>query len=86
MLDQKRYLFKGLEEKLAKIFSVFPITPNQWTLISVLTALFSVYFLSKQKLSKFNNLFKGKNKYEVQEVMLSKEFREKLKELKKGSF
>lgn len=33
-----------------------------------------------QGLSRFNELFEGKNKYEVQEIMESKEFREKLKE------
>ncbi len=33
-----------------------------------------------QGLDKFNHLFEGKNKSEVQEVMESKEFREKLKE------
>jgi acetyltransferase-like isoleucine patch superfamily enzyme len=33
-----------------------------------------------QGLGKFNDLFEGKNKFEVQEIMESKEFREKLKE------
>jgi len=33
-----------------------------------------------QGLNKFNHLFEGKNKFEVQEIMLSKEFREKLRE------
>jgi acetyltransferase-like isoleucine patch superfamily enzyme len=33
-----------------------------------------------QGLDKFNDLFDGKNKFEVQEIMLSKEFRGKLKE------
>ena len=33
-----------------------------------------------QGLDRFNYLFEGKNKVEVQEIMLSKEFREKLKE------
>lgn len=33
-----------------------------------------------QGLDKFNDLFEGKNKFEVQEIMESKEFREKLKE------
>jgi acetyltransferase-like isoleucine patch superfamily enzyme len=34
----------------------------------------------KQGLDKFDYLFEGKNKFEVQEIMESKEFREKLKE------
>jgi acetyltransferase-like isoleucine patch superfamily enzyme len=34
----------------------------------------------KQGLDKFDCLFEGKNKFEVQEIMESKEFREKLKE------
>lgn len=33
-----------------------------------------------QGLDKFNDLFEGKNKFEVQEIMESKQFREKLKE------
>jgi hypothetical protein len=33
-----------------------------------------------QGLGKFNHLFEGKNKYEVQKIMMSKEFRERLKE------
>jgi len=33
-----------------------------------------------QGLNRFNYLFEGKNKFEVQEIMESKEFREKLKE------
>lgn len=33
-----------------------------------------------QGLNRFNDLFEGKNKFEVQEIMMSKEFREKLKE------
>lgn len=34
----------------------------------------------RQGLAKFDHLFKEKNKFEVQEIMMSKEFREKLKE------
>jgi acyl-[acyl carrier protein]--UDP-N-acetylglucosamine O-acyltransferase len=33
-----------------------------------------------QGLDRFDHLFEGKNKFEVQEIMLSEEFREKLKE------
>lgn len=50
MLDLKRDLFKGLEKIVGKIFSPLPITPNQYTLISVLFAFVSLYFLIKQNL------------------------------------
>jgi len=50
MLDQKRGLFKGAEKVVGKLFSFFPITPNQWTLISVLFALGSLYFLINESL------------------------------------
>ncbi|PIV45692.1 MAG: hypothetical protein CO144_01495 [Candidatus Nealsonbacteria bacterium CG_4_9_14_3_um_filter_35_11] len=50
MLDLHRNLFEGLERRLGKIFSFLPITPNQCTLISVLFALISLYFLIKQNL------------------------------------
>jgi phosphatidylglycerophosphate synthase len=48
MLDQKRELFRGLEKGAGKFFSFFPITPNQWTLISVLFGFGSLYFLIKE--------------------------------------
>ncbi|MCK4474184.1 CDP-alcohol phosphatidyltransferase family protein [Candidatus Parcubacteria bacterium] len=50
MLDLHRNLFKGLEKKVGKIFSFLPITPNQWTLISILFAFVCLYFLIKQNL------------------------------------
>jgi len=50
MLDQKRELFKGAEKRVGKLFSFFPVTPNQWTLISVLFAFGSLYFLIKENL------------------------------------
>jgi len=50
MLDQKRHLFKGLEKNIGQLFSYLPITPNQWTLISVITGLLCIYFLIKQNL------------------------------------
>jgi len=48
MLDLKRHLFKGLEIKIAKSISFLPISPNQYTLISIIFALISFYFLLKQ--------------------------------------
>jgi phosphatidylglycerophosphate synthase len=50
MLDQKRESFKGIERVAGKFFSFFPVTPNQWTLISVLFAFGSLYFLMKENL------------------------------------
>lgn len=49
MLDAKRHFFKGLEVNTAKIFSVLPLRPNHYTLISVFFAFFSSYFVSKQE-------------------------------------
>lgn len=48
MLDQQRHLFKGLEVKVAKIFSLLHIRPNHYTLISIFFALISAYFIIKQ--------------------------------------
>lgn len=48
MLDQKRDSFRGFEKKLGEIFNHLPISPNQWTLISVLTGLLSLYFVIRQ--------------------------------------
>ena len=48
MLDLNRHLFGGLEKKIATTFSPIPITPDQWTLISVLFAMGSAYFLANE--------------------------------------
>jgi len=50
MLDQKRDSFKGIERGIGKTFSYLPLTPNQYTLISVLFGFGSLYFLIKQNL------------------------------------
>lgn len=50
MLDLYKNSFKKLEEKVGKIFSFLPISPNQYTLVSILFALFSFYFLINQNL------------------------------------
>jgi len=50
MLDQKRHLFKDIDRKIGELFSIFPITPNQWTLISIFFGLVTFYFLTKQNL------------------------------------
>lgn len=50
MLDLYKNSFKGLEEKIGKVFSVLPITPNQWVLLSLFFAFFGFCFLIKQNL------------------------------------
>jgi archaetidylinositol phosphate synthase len=45
MLDTHRNWFKGLEVKTAKVFAVFPITPNQYTALSIVSILVCGYFL-----------------------------------------
>lgn len=51
MLDTKRNSFKGLEKKVGRIFSSLPLTPNQYTLISIFFAFVSFCFLAKQNLA-----------------------------------
>jgi len=41
MLDQHRNWFKGLEKKTADIFAVLSLTPNQYTLLSIIFAIAS---------------------------------------------
>lgn len=48
MLDLKRHLFKGLEIKVAKIFSFLLLSPNHYTLISIFFAIISSYFIIRQ--------------------------------------
>ena len=50
MLDLKRHLFIDFEKKVAKTFSTLPVSPNQWTLISVLFAVLSCWFLIKNNI------------------------------------
>jgi len=50
MLDLYKNKFKKIEIIVAKFFSGFPLTPNQYTLISVIFAFISLYFLIKQNL------------------------------------
>lgn len=49
MLDSRRHLFRGLEIKIAKIFSFLPLSPNHYTLISIFFALISSYFVIRQR-------------------------------------
>lgn len=50
MLDAHRNIFKGLERKTGKFFSYFGLTPNQYTIISLLFAFIAFYFLLKIKI------------------------------------
>jgi len=50
MLDLYKDSFKKLEKKVGRLFSFLPISPNQYTLISIFFAIFSFYFLIKQNL------------------------------------
>jgi archaetidylinositol phosphate synthase len=44
---KRREKFSGFSEKIGSAFSHLPISPNQWTVISLLPVIASVYFLSK---------------------------------------
>jgi len=50
MLDLYKDKFKKIEKIVGKIFSILPLTPNQYTLLSVFFAIFTFYFLVKEKL------------------------------------
>lgn len=50
MLDSHRHLFKNLERIIAKVFSPLPITPNQYTLIALLSIFITLYFLINQNI------------------------------------
>jgi len=50
VLSQKREKFKKIETKTGEFFSRFPLSPNCYTLISVILAFVSFYFLIKIKL------------------------------------
>lgn len=45
MLEEKREKFKRIEVKMGEIFSKLGLTPNQYTLISLIFVLISFYFL-----------------------------------------
>jgi len=50
MLTEKREKFKNIETKIGKFFSGFGLTPNHYTLISILFVITSFYFLIKTNL------------------------------------
>ena len=47
MLNQFREQFNGFSIKIGMLFSKVGLTPNQWTLLSILPAIFSFYFLTQ---------------------------------------
>jgi len=50
MLEEKREKFQKISEVTGKFFSKLPLTPNQYTLISLFFVILSFYFLIKIKL------------------------------------
>lgn len=50
MLDAKREKFKNTERKVAKIFSYLPLTPNQYTALTIVFAFFAFLFLIKSRI------------------------------------
>jgi len=48
MLYKKRKHFKDVSKNLGYVFSKFPISPNQWTTLSLVLALILFYFMINQ--------------------------------------
>jgi len=49
MLYKKRDYFNKLSKRIGIIFSRFPLSPNQWTLLGLLLTLVTFYFLIKEE-------------------------------------
>ncbi len=45
MLYKNRNMLSKQNEKVGRVFSKIPITPNQWTALSIITALITAYFV-----------------------------------------
>ncbi len=56
-LYKNRERFGSLSTKIGKIFSKIPLTPNQWTIFSLVPAIIAVYFLSQQNFLIAGSLF-----------------------------
>lgn len=50
MLEEQREKFKGISQITGKVFSKTGLTPNQYTLLSLLLAIVTFYFLLKRDL------------------------------------
>ncbi len=48
MISENREKFKSISIKTGLIFGKLPLSPNQWTLFSLIPALLTFYFLVKQ--------------------------------------
>ena len=49
MLSENREKFQHLSIKVGMIFGKIPLTPNQWTILSLVPAIFAAYFLARQE-------------------------------------
>lgn len=49
VLYEKREMFNGVSVKVGILFSKFGLTPNQWTMLSLLPAIAAFYFLFQQQ-------------------------------------
>lgn len=47
MLYKNRQKFQRQNESFGRFFSRLPLTPNQWTLVSVIVAIISAYFITQ---------------------------------------
>jgi phosphatidylglycerophosphate synthase len=50
MLDLYKVSFKNIERFVGRIFAFFPLSPNHYTLLSIIFSLGSFYFLIRQSL------------------------------------
>ncbi len=57
MLYKNRKKFSNLSVKIGILFSKIPLTPNQWTIFSLVPAIVAVYFLSQQDFLLAGGLF-----------------------------
>ena len=49
MFYKNRQKFEGLSVKIGISFSKIPLTPNQWTIISLIPAILAAYFLARDQ-------------------------------------
>lgn len=48
MLGKNRDKFSSFSVKVGMLFSKLPLTPNQWTLLSILPAMVAAYFIARE--------------------------------------
>lgn len=49
MLYKNREKFNSISVKVGLIFSKIPLTPNQWTMLSIVPVLIAAYFIAKEE-------------------------------------